>query len=533
MLNHSKAVQKCCDYLNILCYEGSKRAVHSGNELIDNSTSYTLDTQLPFPASFSVHKIKKVNDSDVKIKNTSKPEMKMYLLKNIPVLPINLSPSIKDSNNITIHNNITHIYIKSFNLNHQYHNENSYLDQSSYVFKAYNLFQKVLGIPSITDTTEDSKKISIKQMLSGKTGIFRSMCLAKRQNFCLRRVIVRNINTALDTILIPKEFTDQLIPFGYKPYDYVIINRQPTLQTTSLLAVSSYPSDSLTIEINPLITSVFQVDFDEKLNIANNILSFKNGSLMIKFIQDTLTRIYNMTKDTTIVDSDMIKKICKNLKISKRDWTDFTNQLLNAIYNYGNNFYLKFMWDVQRMVHEYNLTHLISLSIADCIPSKELQDSVDAVTEKIIIEAYTIPTANIDSVIVNNLEIKHTEKTKSFTNNLTNIVNSGSKENVDNIIQILMSVGIQTLLPNCYIKTSYLTGISPKELFIHSKSGRFGIISTSLSTYSTVKCMEDLLSNENSVIHDYRNYEICYYPYATNTPEIKNIFLEYAYVCTS
>jgi len=45
---------------------------------------------------------------------------------------------------------------------------------------------------------------------------------------------------------------------------------------------------------------------------------------MIKFIQDTLTRIYNMTKDTTIVDSDMIKKICKNLKISKRDWTDFT-----------------------------------------------------------------------------------------------------------------------------------------------------------------------------------------------------------------
>lgn len=59
-----------------------------------------------------------------------------------------------------------------------------------------------------------------------------------------------------------------MISFGYKPYDYVIINRQPTLQTTSLLAVSSYPSDSLTIEINPLITSVFQADFDgDKMNI--------------------------------------------------------------------------------------------------------------------------------------------------------------------------------------------------------------------------------------------------------------------------
>jgi len=50
------------------------------------------------------------------------------------------------------------------------------------------------------------------------------------------------------------------------------------------------------------------------------------------------------------------------------------SQLLNAIYNYGNNFYLKFMWDVQRRVHEYNLLHLISFSIADCLPSKNIKE---------------------------------------------------------------------------------------------------------------------------------------------------------------
>jgi len=116
------------------------------------------------------------------------------------------------------------------------------------------------------------------------------MCLAKRQNFCLRSVIVPNIDTPLDRIFIPKEFTDQLIPYGYKPNDYVIINRQPTLQTTSLLSIRSYPSDNKTIQINPLIANVFQADFDgdemnifwlpgkaakeelvSKLNIKNNI----------------------------------------------------------------------------------------------------------------------------------------------------------------------------------------------------------------------------------------------------------------------
>ena len=638
------------------------------------------------PASFSLHKISVANSSEIKIRSKKKNDKKTYseygfsfrnqkltidemyelicssdftedpsmqekmkkaFIKNIPVLPINMRPSIKDSSNITIHNNLTNLYIRLLDLNYQYRNENFYIMQSAYVLRAFNLFRKILGIHGITDTAEDSEKIYIKQMLSGKTGIFRSMCLAKRQNFCLRSVIVPNIDTPLDTVLIPKEFTDQLIPFGYKPYDYVIINRQPTLQATSLLAVRSCPSNCRTIQINPLIASVFQADFDgdemnifwlpgdeakkelkEKLNIANNIRSFKNGAIMIKFIQDTLTGIYNMTRDNDIAEADMIKKVCKKLKISKRKWNDFSkyykskvklfisqkekdfdlkegegslndhslvthehqveipyahlislllprtltisyenevlvregillgvingdNQsvLLNGIYNYGNNFYLKFMWDVQRMVHEYNLLHLISFSIADCIPSKKIKDSVDVFFKDLKNEAYTIRNADIDSIIVNNLQSNHIEKNinvkyyvryknliKNLDNNLTNIVNSGSKGYIDNIIQILMSVGVATLLPNCYIENSYYNGLTSKELFIHSKSGRHGIISTSLSTSSTgylqrelVKSMEDLVSDTEGVIRDYRGKEIFYYPFATNTPEIDDTFLEYAF----
>ncbi|KAL6611145.1 beta and beta-prime subunits of DNA dependent RNA-polymerase [Neocallimastix sp. 'constans'] len=531
-------------------------------------------------------------------------KMKKAFIKNIPVLPINMRPSIKYSSNITIHNILTNLYIRLLDLNYQYRNENFYIMQSAYVLRAFNLFRKILGIHGITDKAEDSEKIYIKQMLSGKTGIFRSMCLAKRQNFCLRSVIVSNIDTPLNMVLIPKEFTDQLIPFGYKPYDYVIINRQPTLQATSLLAVRSCPSNCRTIQINPLIASVFQADFDgdemnifwlpgdeakkelkEKLNIANNFRSFKNAAIMIKFIQDTLTGIYNMTRDYDIADADMIKKSIIKLFISQKE-KDFDlkegegslndhslvthkyqveipyahlislllprnltisyenkvlvlegillgvingdNQsvLLNDIYNYGNNFYLKFMWDFQGMVLEYNLLHLISFSIADCIPSKKIKDSVEVFFKDLKNEAYTIRNADIDSIIVNNLQ----------NNNLTNIVNSGSKGYIDNIIQILMSVGIATLLPNCYIENSYYNGLWSKELFIHSKSGRHGIISTPLSTSSTgylqrelVKSMEDLVSDTEGVIRDYRGKEIFYYPFATNTPEIDDTFLEYAF----
>lgn len=553
---------------------------------------------------------------------SNEPELKNKLikvfLKNIPVLPINMRPSIIDSNNIMIHNNITTMYIRLLELNHQY--DKNLLSCSGYALRVYNLYKKILGIHSSTDTTENSDKNFIKQILSGKTGIFRSMCLAKRQNFCLRSVIVPNINIPLDKVLIPKEFTDQLIPYGYKPNDYVIINRQPTLQTTSILSVRSFPSSCRTIQINPLIASVFQADFDgdemnifwlpgeeskkelaTKLNISKNIRSFKDGSLMIKFIQDTLTGLYNMTKDQQIVEPHIIKNVCKRLKISNKKWNMFCNfyksrmntskipykhllslllpktlslkdenellvdhgillhpisgnnqkVLLNSITHYGNDFYLKFMWDVQGMIHEYNLFHTISISISDCIPDPSVENEFKCILENIPDTLSTMPLSNLDSSIFNqnnpmdekkikNIRFHNYQSLKklsnSINNNLTNIVNSGSKGNSDNVIQILMSVGVQAVMPKCYIKSSYSEGLTAKELFVHSKSGRAGIISTSLNTSSTgylqrelVKSMEDLITDKDGFVHDYNNDKIYYYPFSTNTLDIDDSFLEYVF----
>ncbi|ORX40399.1 beta and beta-prime subunits of DNA dependent RNA-polymerase [Piromyces finnis] len=122
---------------------------------------------------------------------------------------------------------------------------------------------------------------------------------------------------------------------------------------------------------------------------------------------------------------------------------------------------------------------------------------------------------------------------KLINNNSINIVNSGSKGKIDNVIQNLMSVGIQAVLQSCYSE-----GLTAKELFIHSKSSRVGIIPSSLNTSSTgymqrelFKSMEDSITDKEGFVHDYNNDEIYYYPFFyTNIPDIDDSFLEYAFL---
>ncbi|ORX52520.1 hypothetical protein BCR36DRAFT_369319 [Piromyces finnis] len=84
----------------------------------------------------------------------------------------------------------------------------------------------------------------------------------------------------------------------------------------------------------------------------------------------------------------------------------------------------------------------------------------------------------------------------------------------------------------CYIKSSCSEGFTAKEPFIRSKSGRAGIISTSLNTSSTgymqrelAKSMEDLITDKEGIILDYNNDEIYYYPFSTSIPDIDDSFL--------
>ncbi|KAL6604220.1 hypothetical protein U3516DRAFT_759096 [Neocallimastix sp. 'constans'] len=114
--------------------------------------------------SFEIQKLT-IDEMYKDYKDDPSIQYKKVLIKQYPSISINMHPYIKDSN-----------------LNYKYPNENFYFKQSSLEKQDY-----------------------LEEYVS-----------AKRQNFRLPSVILQNTDIPLNTVLIPKEFTDQLISFGYK-----------------------------------------------------------------------------------------------------------------------------------------------------------------------------------------------------------------------------------------------------------------------------------------------------------------------------
>ncbi|KAG4098729.1 hypothetical protein H8356DRAFT_1358716 [Neocallimastix lanati (nom. inval.)] len=115
--------------------------------------------------SFEIQKLT-INEMYKDYKDDPSIQYKKVLIKQYP-----------NSSDINIHNNDTILYIILLDLNYKYPNENFY-------FKQFNYLEEYVS--------------------------------AKRKNFRLPSVILQNIDISLNTVLIPKEFTDQLISFGYK-----------------------------------------------------------------------------------------------------------------------------------------------------------------------------------------------------------------------------------------------------------------------------------------------------------------------------
>ncbi|ORX53753.1 hypothetical protein BCR36DRAFT_396456 [Piromyces finnis] len=170
-------------------------------------------------------------------------------------------------------------------------------------------------------------------------------------------------------------------------------------------------------------------------------------------------------------------------------------ELLNSISHYGNVLYN------------------VCISISDT----ELENKFNCILEKIPDTLSTITLSNVDSSILTSgkhVDVKLKELclnshnvlvklAEVFDNNLTNIINSGSKGSGDNLIQILASLGTQAILQECFIKREYFEGLTAKELFIHSKSGRAA-----------------LFVNKDFIVRGYNNNKIYYHPFSSNTIDI-------------
>ena len=159
--------------------------------------------------------------------------------------------------------------------------------------------------------------------LKGKEGLMRQRLLGRRTGFCGRAVIVPCSALDLDQVGVPRQWASVLtLPETVAPYnlhvawmprnaqlgdiierplrddDVVLINRQPTLSTDSIVALRVRLVDACTLSINPGICEPFNADFDgDEMNLylcrsyaaRAEALELMQLSCRLRFSQDAAT----------------------------------------------------------------------------------------------------------------------------------------------------------------------------------------------------------------------------------------------------
>ena len=220
--------------------------------------------------------------------------------------------------------------------------------------------------------------------------------------------------------------------------------------------------------------------------------------------------------------------------------------ILHRIINdFNNPTCVQFIDDLQNVITEYMRTSSFSVGISDLIANKKTKEEILQVVAKqkqdvqdLIQELHLgiyQNTSAYSNVLdfetrVNNILNKATEQagkigrnSLSKTNRFLMIVNSGSKGSPINISQMLSCLGQQSVegkrvpygfehrtLPHFnkyddsptargFIENSFISGLSPHEMFFHAMAGRIGLIDTAVKTSETgyiqrriVKSLEDI-----------------------------------------
>ena len=276
---------------------------------------------------------------------------------------------------------------------------------------------------------------------------------------------------------------------------------------------------------------------------------------------DVLSHIFpplTMKQKTKLFDSSKDDEYNKNRSILIRNGEYVKGQLeksviasasmgiLHRITNdFNNETCVQFIDDLQNIITEYMRTSSFSVGISDLIANKKTKQEILQVVDKqkqdvqqliqeIHLGIYENSSAydNITDfeMRVNNILNKATEQAGKIGRSSLNpqnrflmIVNCGSKGSPINISQMLSCLGQQSVegkrvpygfehrtLPHFskyddsptargFIENSFISGLSPHEMFFHAMAGRIGLIDTAVKTSETgyiqrriVKSLEDI-----------------------------------------
>jgi DNA-directed RNA polymerase II subunit RPB1 len=336
-------------------------------------------------------------------------------------------------------------------------------------------------------------------------------------------------------------FQDSLLgcyTFTNKLTEYDPRKAMNLLMGISTIDINKFPSNKNTISNFDILSQILppislryktkKFNDDENYKTSNNVLEIRNGV----YIRG---------------------------QIEKGVLGDGSKGLIQRIYNdYSNRISANFIDDIQSIVTEYLKYDAYSVGISDLIADTKTNDAIIEVinlkkknvynlidqTHLGIFENKTGKTneAEFETQVNNILNKASLEAGKIGRSNLHRdnrfviMVNAGSKGSELNIAQMVSCLGQQNVdgkripygfenrtLPHYnkfddspeargFIESSFISGLSPTELFFHAIGGRVGLIDTAVKTSQTgyisrrlIKALEDLMVHYDMTVRNNKN----------------------------
>jgi len=233
-------------------------------------------------------------------------------------------------------------------------------------------------------------------------------------------------------------------------------------------------------------------------------------------------------------------------QIEKGVFGDGSNGLIQRICNdFGNEASATFIDDLQNIVTEYMKSSAYSVGVSDLIANQVTNDAIADVITKKKIEVRTLIDQTHLGIFENKTGRTDEQEFETQVNNILSkavndagkigreslnkdnrfviMVNAGSKGSDLNISQMISCLGQQNVdnkripygfenrtLPHFtkyddspsargFVENSFISGLTPEELFFHAMGGRIGIIDTAVKTSQTgyiqrrlIKGLEDI-----------------------------------------
>ena len=320
---------------------------------------------------------------------------------------------------------------------------------------------------------------------------------------------------------------------------------QTNVETKHVNTLTSF--DLLTQILPPLSvkykTKSFADDKDD-MSTSNNVLEIKNG----KYIRGQLDKgcLGSATKG-------ILHRICND---------------------FGNMRCAKFIDDLQNIITLYMETAGFSVGISDLISDEKTNKQiVDIITRKkaeakalmdqVQIGIFENNTGKSNAeefeIQLNNILNKATDesgkvglKSLNSFNRFVEMVTAGSKGSDLNITFMISCLGQQNVdgkripcnfdnrtlphynkfddspLARGFVESSYISGLSPQELFFHAMGGRVGLIDTAVKTSTTgyiqrrlIKGLEDLMTNYDMTVRTNKGKVVQFSYGEDNTDSIK------------